>query len=275
MTVPVSSPALRDAGSAGPTVEIDRGSIAPLYLQLKDVLLTQIRSGSIKPGEQLPGEHVLCTMHGVSRTVVRQALSDLELESVVERRKGKGTFVAHRRVAQSLVQHLGGLHDDIKAMGRTLRSDVRRQTIELADPQIADRLRVAVRTPVVVLERLRLVDGEPWVYATSHVPVALAPDLVTLDMSEQSLYEVLHHRYGLSLASSDRSVEAVQAGSELAAALGIDESDPILKLTSVSYDADGVPAETFVAHHRGDRSRFEVHLTRTDDAAVSTPMYLV
>jgi GntR family transcriptional regulator len=254
---------------------IDRTSDVPLYLQLKEVLQQQIRSGSLKPGEQLPGEHVLCAIYGVSRTVVRQALSDLDLENVVERRKGRGTFVAHRRVAQSLVQRLGGLHDDIKAMGRTLRSDVRRLTIELADPVIADRLRIPVRTPVVVLERLRLVDGEPWVYAISHLPVALAPDLVTLDMSEQSLYEVLNRRYGLSLASSDRTVEATQADPQLAAALGIAENAPILKLTSVSYDADGIAAETFVAHHRADRSRFEVHLTRTDDAAVSTPRYLV
>lgn len=264
-----------DADLESRMVGIDRTSDVPLYLQLREVLRAQIRSGRIKPGEQLPGEHVLCTMYGVSRTVVRQTLSDLEQESVVERRKGRGTFVAHRRVAQSLVQHLGGLHDDIKAMGRTLHSDVRRLTIELADPEIADRLGLPARTPVVVLERLRLVDGEPWVFATSHVPVALAPDLVTLDMSEQSLYEVLRRRYGISLASSDRAVEAIQAGPELAAALGIAEDDPILKLTSVSYDADGIAAETFVAHHRADRSRFEVHLTRSEDASLSSPMYLV
>lgn len=277
-TVVDGTAAVTGTGTAdreGRVVAIDRASDVPLYLQLKEVLQAQIRSGRIKPGEQLPGEHVLCGMYGVSRTVVRQTLSDLEVENVVERRKGKGTFVAHRRVAQSLVQHLGGLHDDIKAMGRTLHSDVRRLTIELADAEIADRLRIPVRTPVVVLERLRLVDGEPWVFATSHVPVALAPDLVTLDMSEQSLYEVLHRRYGITLASSDRAVEAIQADPELAAALGIAENDPILKLTSVSYDADGIVAETFVAHHRADRSRFEVHLTRSEDASLSTPMYLV
>lgn len=273
MTLPVSSPVLRQ--DAGPRTLIDRSTDTPLYLQLKDLLLTQIRSGSMKPGEQLPGEHVLCAMYGVSRTVVRQTLSDLEAEGMVERRKGRGTFVAQRRVAQGLVQHLGGLHDDIKALGRSLRSDVRRLTIELADPEIAERLRIPLRTPVVVLERLRLVDGEPWVYATSHVPVALAPDLVTLDMTEQSLYAVLQQRYGLTLASSDRAVQAVQAGPELAEALGIGEYDPILELTSVSYDSGGIPVETFVAHHRGDRSRFEVHLTRADHAAVGMPMYLV
>lgn len=272
---PAGADTAAPGGDPGVFGSIDRTSDAPLYHQLKEILQAQIRAGGLKPGEQLPGEHVLCEMYGVSRTVVRQTLSDLEFENVIERRKGRGTFVAHRRFSQSLVQHLGGLHDDIKAMGRTLHSQVRRLTIELADLEIADRLRIPAQTPVVVLERLRLVDSEPWVLAISHLPVALAPDLVTLDMREQSLYEVLHRRYGIVLASSDRAVEASRADQVLAEALGIAEGEPTLKLTSVSYDENGVAAETFVAYHRADRSRFEVHLTRATDAPLSSPVHLV
>lgn len=258
-----------------PAAAIDRTSDAPLYLQLKEILRGQVRSGELQPGQQLPGEHVLCEVYGVSRTVVRQALADLDIENVIERRRGRGTFVSHHRVAQGLVQHLGGLHDDIKAMGRTLHSEVRRLTIELADSEIADRLTILMRTPVVVLERLRLVDGEPWVLTISHLPVAMVPDLVTLDMREQSLYEVLRERYGIVLASSDRSVEARSADPVLAKALGIADGDPVLKLGSVSYDENGTVVETFVAFHRADRSRFEVHLTRTQNAPDSSLVRLV
>jgi GntR family transcriptional regulator len=256
-------------------VGIDRQSDRPLYLQLTAILREQVRSGQLRPGQQLPGELVLCGLYGVSRTVVRQALADLDVEGVIERRKGRGTFISHRSVAQGLVQHLGGLHDDIKAMGRELRSDVRRLTIEWAQPEIAERLMVEVKAPVVVLERLRLVDGEPWVFTVSHLPVALAPDLVTLDLREQSLYGVLRDRYGIVLASSDRAVEACGADTDLAEALGIAEGDPILKLTSIGYDDNGTAVETFVAFHRADRSRFEVHLTRAQDAPTSTLVRLV
>lgn len=254
---------------------VDRRSVVPLHLQLKDVLESQIASGELTSGSQLPGEHVLCEMYGVSRTVVRQTLAALEAEHVIDKRKGIGTFVAQRRMAQSLVQHLGGLHDDIRSMGLDLRSDVLRLTIELADDHIAERLQIPVATPVVVLERLRHVDGEPWVHAVSHLPVAIAPDLVTLDLREESLYAVLRDRFGIVLVSSDRVVEAVVADAELAAALDVPVGAAILKLTSVTFDAHGRAVETFVAHHRADRSRFAVHLTRSDDAPAGAPMYLV
>ena len=260
---------------AGRIAAIDRDADAPLYHQLKEILRGQVRSGQLRPGEQLPGEHALCERYGVSRTVVRQALADLDFENVIERHKGRGTFVSHRRFAQGLVQHLGGLHDDIKAMGRTLRSEVRRFTIELADTEIAERLQIPTQTPVVVLERLRMVDEEPWVFTVSHLPVALAPDLITLDMRKQSLYQVLRQRYRITLASSDRAVEARLADAALAKSLRIAEGDATLKLTSISYDHEGAPVETFIAFHRADRSRFEVHLTRAQDAPVSSLVHLV
>lgn len=266
----------RLAPTAGaPAGGIDRSQASPLYHQLKELIRGQVRSGALQPGEQLPGEHMLCLEYGVSRTVVRQALADLELENVIERRKGRGTFVAHRRLAQSLVQKLGGMHDDIQALGRSLRSDVRRFTIELADTEIAERLQIPAQTPVVLLERLRLVDEEPWVFTVSHLPVALAPDLITMDLRHQSLYHLLQTRYGIVLDSSDRAVEARQADAALAKALGIAEGDPTLKLTSVSYDPAGVPVETFVAYHRADRSRFEVHLSRVPDGPVATLVRLI
>lgn len=249
---------------------IDRNAGLPLYHQLKEILRERVRSGLLRPGQQLPGEHDLCQVYGVSRTVVRQALSDLNVENVIERRKGRGTFVSPHRVAQGLVQHLGGLHDDIRALGRALRSEVRRLTIELADSEVAGRLQIAVRTPVVVLERLRFVDREPWVFTISHLPVALVPDLVTLDLRKQSLYRVLRERYGIILASSDRSVEARTADLALATALQITEGDPTLTLTSISYDESGHAVETFVAFHRADRSRFQVHLTREQIAPAAT-----
>jgi GntR family transcriptional regulator len=260
---------------AGRISAIDRDADSPLYHQLKEILRGQVRSGQLHAGEQLPGEHALCEHYGVSRTVVRQALADLDLENVIERRKGRGTFVSHHRFAQGLVQHLGGLHDDIKAMGRTLRSQVRRFTIELADTEIAERLQIPTHTPVVVLERVRMVDEEPWVFTVSHLPVALAPDLITLDMREQSLYQVLRERYLITLTSSDRAVEARLADAALAKALRIAEGDATLKLTSISYDDEGTPVETFIAFHRADRSRFEVHLTRAQGAPVSSLVHPV
>jgi GntR family transcriptional regulator len=251
---------------------IDKASSVPYYQQLKEILRADIARRELRPGARLPGDHELCEQYGVSRPVVRQALSELQYEGVLDRVKGRGTFVAPQLTSQSLVQSLTGLHADVLAMGRTLRSDVRSLKVVAADPDVAARLEIPVGTAVVLTERLRFVDGEPWVYAVSHVPAALAPDLIDQDLSEQSLYALLERRYGLRLARSRRAVEAHAPSARLARDLGLPRHGPVLKLTDVSYDADNRPVETFVAYHRGDRSRFEVELERAPAGRAVPPL---
>ncbi|MCE0487391.1 GntR family transcriptional regulator [Ornithinimicrobium sediminis] len=262
-----------DAGRTVPAERtIDRSSPTPYYHQLKEILREQVTTGVLKPGDQLDGEHELCRRYGVSRPVVRQALADLHREDVLDRVRGRGTFVSQPRTSQTLVQFVHGLYDDVVAMGRTLRSEVRQLTVEPADADISQRLRVPPNTPVIRIARLRYVDDEPWVYTVSHVPFALAPGLLKEDLTDQSLYHLLQERFGLQIQRSDRTVEAQQADPQLAKDLQIKAGDAVLKLGSVSFTADGVPMETFVAYHRGDRSRFEVSLTRSAKASSSVPL---
>ena len=254
---------------------IDKASPLPYYRQLKEILRADIEQRDLRPGDRLPGDHELCEQYGVSRPVVRQALSELQYEGVLDRVKGRGTFVAPQLTSQSLVQSLTGLFDDVAAMGRTLRSEVRTLKVTAADADVAARLEVPQGTAVVALARLRFVDDEPWVYTVSHVPAALAPDLVDQDLREQSLYGLLERRYGLRLTRSRRTVEAHSPSTALARDLGIPRHGPVLKLTNVSFGADNRPVETFVAYHRGDRSRFEVELERAPAGRAVPPLVRV
>ncbi len=262
--------------TAGPgTRTLDKNSSIPYYRQLKEILRADIDQLGLRPGDRLPGDHELCERYGVSRPVVRQALSELQYEGVLQRVKGRGTFVLPQLTSQSLVQSLTGLFDDVAAMGRALRSDVRTLKVVAADAEVAGRLEVPVATAVVEVERLRFVDDEPWVATTSHVPAALAPDLVDQDLRDQSLYALLERRYGLRLVRSHRTVEAHNAGPALARDLGLPRHGAVLKLTNVTYGPDNRPVETFVAYHRGDRSRFEVQLERAPDGRAVPPLVRV
>lgn len=240
---------------------IDRSSPLPFYHQLKQILLAELRERELSPGDRLPGDHDLCATYAVSRTVVRQALAELETEGVIVRVKGRGTFVAAEKTAEHLVQSLTSLFEDVAARGSHLHSEIRRLEIVPADAHVAAELQLQIGAPVIVVERLRFVDDDPWVLVTGYVPYDLAPGLVDDDLRDQSLYRLLEDRYGVTVTHGRRAVEAAVAGETLAASLGIAAGDPVLVLRSTALSG-ARPVELFVAYHRGDRSRFEVTLSR-------------
>jgi len=243
-------------------VLIDRSSPVPYYYQLRQILEAEIASGRIGTGERLPSEAELCNRYGVSRTVVRQTLSDLENESLIVRFKGRGSFVAGPKTSEHLVQSLTSLHEDVQARGQKLETKVLRLETEPVSPYVADILKLAPGTEIVLLERLRIVDGVPWQLTTAYLPYALCAPVLELDMSQRSLYEVLEQHLGLELHRGRRSVEAGLADKIVAEHLAIRENDPVLVLSGSTYLADGRPIEHFVGIHRGDRSRFDVELYR-------------
>jgi GntR family transcriptional regulator len=246
---------------------IDRSSPMPFYHQLKQLIVADISDNNRQPGDRLLGDHALCETYGVSRTVARQALSELEVEGVVVRDRGRGTFVAPAPADEGLISSLTGLHEDLATRGVSLRSQVLKIAVVPADDSQAAALGLDVGEPVVHIERLRSVGDEPWVFAVTDVPAWAAPGLEHEDLTDRSLYELLEQKYDVELVRGRRVVEAAVAGQRLARLLGVRRSDPLLVLRSVSVDEQEHPVESFVAFHRGDRSRFEVDVRRPHAAS--------
>lgn len=242
--------------------DIDRESYVPLYIQVMDAVQEYIEQGDAEPDEKLPGEPELCRMFDVSRTVIRQALRELEHEGLIVREKGRGTFVAEPKIRESLFQELTGFYQDMEAKGHPPVSDVLKQEIVAAPRRIAGFLELQIGAPVIQIDRVRYVDDEPIVFVTTYLPYELCPKLLEADLAHASLYAFLEEEYEIVIARGRRILEAVPANEREAQLLQVDEGDPLVLIDSVSYLADGTPIEYFHALHRGDRSRFEVELIR-------------
>jgi GntR family transcriptional regulator len=237
----------------------------PYYIQLIEVLKEKISKGEWKPNDQLPSEPELCSLYGVSRTVVRQALREIELEGLIIRRKGKGTFVAEPKINESLVQRLTGFYQDMVDRGHKPITKVLMFEVQPASSKVSKYLGLESGTPVFCIERLRYVQDEPILLVTTYIPYAICPRLEEYDLSNQSLYAVLEKEFGLVISHGRRTIEAVTANEREALLLRVEENDPLLLLDSVTYLEDGTPIEYYHAIHRGDRSRFEVELVRIRD----------
>lgn len=247
------------------TTTLDRRSYIPLYVQVKDALKDLLEQGGLGPGSQLPGEPELCRVFDVSRTVIRQALRDLELEGLIVREKGKGTFIAEPKLRERLFQELTGFYHDMAEKGHPPVSQILTREVVAASRKIAAFLKVKQGTPVIHIDRLRFIDEEPIVLVATYLPQERVPGLIDVDLSRRSLYEYLETAYGIVITSGRRILEAVPASEYEAGLLQVKKGAPLILLDSVSYLADGTPIEYYHALHRGDRSRFEVELIRAAD----------
>lgn len=241
---------------------IDFDSHIPYYIQLIEALKEKISLGEWKVGDQLPSEPELCEIYGVSRTVIRQALREIELEGLITRRKGKGTFIAEPKISESLAQKLTGFYQDMVERGLKPVTKVLRHEIVPASKKIADYLEIEPSTLVYEITRLRNVNEEPILLVTTYLPYELCPQLEDTDIRDRSLYAFLEEECGIFIAYGRRFIEAVLANETEARLLEIDVGAPLILLNSVSYLEDGTPIEYYHALHRGDRSRFEVELVR-------------
>ncbi len=241
---------------------INLNSFIPYYIQLLDILKAKINSGEWKPGDKLPSEPELCELYGVSRTVVRQALQEMEYDGLIVRRKGVGTFITEPKIEGSLIQKLTGFHQDMVNRGHALTTQVLRNEVVGASQKVSEYLKIEVGSPVFCIERLRFVNNEPIVLVTTYLPQALCRGLERFDLGTRSLYDVLENELGLLLSHGRRTIEAVAADEREAQLLQVELRDPMVLLDSVTYLKDGTPLEYYHAIHRGDRSRFEVDLHR-------------
>lgn len=97
-------------------INMTESAAQPLYKYIKDDIVRQIKDGIYKPDQCLPSERDFCLIYGTTRMTVRHALNDLEVEGVVYRLQGKGTFVTGAKLVQPLMQ-VTGFTEDMQRRG--------------------------------------------------------------------------------------------------------------------------------------------------------------
>jgi GntR family transcriptional regulator len=239
---------------------IQRDVPIPYYYQLIQLLESEIEAGVWAVNTLIPSEHELCAMYGVSRTVVRQALGELAAKGLLTRVKGRGTFVAPRKLQEKFIQSAEGFYDEMTSRGFTVRSSVREQRVVDPPLHVRQALLLPNNARTIKIDRLRYVNDAPLQFVTTYLPYDLCPDLVQADLSTGSLFARLRDRYGLAVASGRRTLEAVAAQRPLTTMLEVPKGAPLFRVESISYLADGRPFEYYEGWHRGDRTRFEIEL---------------
>ncbi|WP_353859643.1 GntR family transcriptional regulator [Azospirillum formosense] len=242
-----------------------KSSVEPLkarriYLLLRD----RIIAGDLPPGGRLPGEPALAAEHAVSRVTVRRALDLLEKEGLVQRKAGSGTFVHDSRSVRPIVADLSNVLSHLIDMGRS--TDVKLLSFGYVAPPeaIAESLGLKPGERVQRSVRVRLIDGEPFSYLTTHVPEWLGLTYSEAELAARPLLELIE-RSGVKTERATQAINATLAGPEAAAALDLEIGSPLLTLTRIVHDPSGRGVEHLHALYRPDRYSFHMDLVRIGD----------
>ncbi|MBQ2733924.1 MAG: GntR family transcriptional regulator [Clostridia bacterium] len=238
---------------------LDVTSEVPLYHQLVLMVKRNITSGMLKPGDVLPSELELCDRYGISRSTVRQAFAALEAEGMVERHRGKGTFVSEPKLNRKLA-NLYSFTDEMKGLGLEPKSEI--LGFELITPaeDLVARLKLGYGERVFKIVRLRSANGEPLMIETGFIPEKICPVLTREILDNHSLYTTISKYSGMKAVRAVESYEATTIDKNEADLLKSRPGSGAFFVQRLSENDAGDIFELALLLVRGDRCRYEIAL---------------
>lgn len=221
-------------------------SNSPLYLQVEATLKEMIEGRDFSPGEQIPSERELSEQLGVSRMTVRRAVENLTRMGLLERRSTSGTFVRLPHVMRKLGKDVAvGLTQMLQEEGAVAGSVLIDFRYERAPLKIAEKLKLRIGSEVVVITRLRTVNGQPFCVETSYIPAEIVPGLSRDDLEkpDASLYSIMQNRYDIRFAVNNETLKISFATKDEADLLELKHNEPVMLLRLVVSDINDRPVE--------------------------------
>jgi len=234
---------------------------APLHARIREELRDRILSGAWQPNDALPSERDLMAHYGVSRITVRQALGDLQKESLIFKLAGKGAFVSQARPFQELGR-LQGFAEAMEARGHETWNRVLRIEHAPASELVASRLGLAPGAPVSRIERVRHLDRQPVSLDFTWVPRALGERLAGADLATRDIFLILENDCATPLGHADLVIDAGLADADLAEALDIAPGAPVLRIERLTHDAAGRPIDYEHLYCRSDNFQYRLRIER-------------
>ena len=218
-----------------------KGSV-PLYMQIKELLVSNISAGQWSPGEVIPSEIQLAQDLGVSQGTVRKAITELVEDNVLTRKQGLGTFVAY--------------HDSHRALFHFFHIVDNNGLKVLPD---STKLKLAPGTSIVSIERIRKFDDQPTMLETIALPSTPFGELGKVGACDlpNMLYELYQKKFGITVHSAQEQLRAVAASDHDASLLNVPSGAPLLEIERVALTLDKTPIELRISRCITNKHHYE------------------
>jgi GntR family transcriptional regulator len=246
------------AGAPGRPVLLPPDDGRPLYRRLLERLREDITSGRLRPGDLIAPETEIARSQGISRHTVRQAIVELAHDGLLRRERGRGTFVALPPLVRSLEGFYSFAHE-MRDRGLAHHSEVLHRGVRPAGEIAAGRLGLRVGAPVIELELLRVVEGAPVSLDFCVSPYERFPSLLTADVSQRSLYDLMAETHGVAVTLGREELRPIVLDRRQATLLQVAPGSPAFHVQRETL-AGAERIEWRRSLVRGDRYLFRAEL---------------
>jgi GntR family transcriptional regulator len=217
----------------------ERPALQPLETKLlpqrvKQVLVDAIVDGALDG--TLPSEHELAKQLAVSRATVRGALRSLEEEGLITRQRGVGTRInAHIARARLTLNRVVGFWDLIQEAGHTPSIAYTRIRSQPAGLQVGQRMGCSPDTPLVVIDRLFLADGEPAILVAEMIQQKDLRREIKAQEVHESIFEFASEHAVEPIDHTVVEIIPAVADASLGEVIGMEVGEPLLRLIETHY----------------------------------------
>ncbi len=229
------------------------------------MLRERILQGLFAPGEPFPSESELERSLAVSRITARRALDELAARGLIVRGQGRRSSVAPYRPRTQLLAGVEGMIENNRQMGDLTTVQLLERADLPASVEIAQQLRLRRGELVQRSVRVRSIEGLPFSYAITHLPIRIARLIRSERMSSQPLIDLLESA-GIKIGRAEQTISARAATLDVGRALHVEPGTALLESERVVYDDADRPVEAIVVLYRPDFYRYAVDLRRTGTA---------
>jgi GntR family histidine utilization transcriptional repressor len=226
---------------------------APLYAQVKQMIVQQIQSGAWPAHHRVPSESELVEELGFSRMTINRALRELTNDGLLLRMQGVGTFVAEPK-GRSALFAVNNIADEIAARGHRHHSKLIRLGEELAGPERALALDLREGQRVFHSLIVHYENDVPVQLEDRYVNAAVAPDYLRQDFTRITPYAYLSRV--APLTEGEHVVEAILADAEECRLLQIERGEPCLLIRRRTWSGPQAVTSARLLHP-GSRHRLE------------------
>ncbi len=214
----------------------------PVALQVEEILRERIRQGVYPPDQRIPSEEHLAAELQVSRASLRTALASLEAKGYILRRHGDGTYVHSHALEINLNPvRAWDIERQIRESGRTPSLRVLELARRPATPDEAARLGMAGGEEILAVRRLFCADNQPVVVISNYLRTSDLAAPVTPQAASLTPIEFLEQYLLPKPRDGQIHFTATLPDPQLVELLQVQPGQPLLKMDSLVFDADGRP----------------------------------